>query len=350
MSNASSLGRFNGLTSRVDPVIRFKNPLDGNVVVNDQIKGRVVFENAELDDLIMARSDGTPTYNFTVVVDDMDMNITHVIRGDDHLNNTPRQINMLTALGGDLPVYAHVPMILGSDGARLSKRHGAVNVLQYRDDGYLAPAILNYLVRLGWSHGDQEIFSITEMTELFDIADVNKSSSAFNPEKLLWLNQQYIIKSQRADLVPDFRDQLIRLGLDPDAGPDLLAVVSAQQERSKTLQEMAEGSRFFFTDVSSYDEKAVRKNFKPESEEPMRRVREGLGALKNWNSDSIHDVIMRIAESLDVKMGKVAQPVRVAVSGGPVSPPIDVTLELLGQRRTLERLDRAVRFIATQSA
>src|SRR5277367_917333 len=209
----------------VPAVVRFKNPLAGEVVVDDVVHGRVVFQNAELDDLIIARSDGTPTYNFCVVVDDMDMQITHVIRGDDHLNNTPRQLNMLLALGARPPVYAHLPMILGSDGAKLSKRHGAVSVLQYRDDGYLPEAVLNYLVRLGWSHGDQEIFSIEEMIRLFDIVDVNKSASAFNGEKLAWLNQQHMIRSPASRMVAPLRRQLDRHGIRAADDAQLEAIV-----------------------------------------------------------------------------------------------------------------------------
>ena len=195
----------------VDPVVRFRNPVDGEVVVNDAVRGRVVFENAQLDDLIIARSDGTPTYNFTVIIDDHDMGITHVIRGDDHLNNTPRQMNMLAALGAEPPVYAHLPMILGPDGAKLSKRHGAVDIREYEEQGYLPAAMLNYLVRLGWSHGDQGIFSVDEMIGLFDIADVNQSASTFNPEKLLWINQQHIIRVRQSLLKPDIPSRPLSL-------------------------------------------------------------------------------------------------------------------------------------------
>src|SRR3954470_19803508 len=226
----------------VDPVVRFKNPLDGNVIVEDVIHGNVAFDNGQLDDLIIARSDGTPTYNFCVVVDDMDMGVTHVIRGDDHLNNTPRQMNMLLALGAEPPVYAHVPMILGADGAKLSKRHGAVSVLQYREEGYLPDALLNYLVRLGWSHGDQEVFSLAEMQELFDIKDVNKSASAFNPEKLLWLNQQHMMRVSPESLVPHLKFQLAALGIVVEDDRKVAAVAKAQQERAKTLKEMAQNS------------------------------------------------------------------------------------------------------------
>ena len=245
----------------VDPVIRFKNPLDGNVVVEDIIHGDVVFANSELDDLIIARSDGTPTYNFCVVVDDMDMKITHVIRGDDHLNNTPRQINMLRALGATPPMYGHVPMILGPDGAKLSKRHGAVSVLQYREDGYLPEALLNYLVRLGWSHGDQEVFSMEEMQQLFDVKDVNKAASAFNPDKLLWLNQQHIMRATAERLAVYLLPQLKSIGIDTNDVEHIGRVANVLRERAKTLKEMAQSSVFFFNDVTTYDEKAAKKNF-----------------------------------------------------------------------------------------
>src|SRR5262249_36751995 len=232
----------------VVPTVRFKNPLEGEVVVEDEVHGRVVFRNAELDDLIIARSDGNPPYNFCVVVDDMDMGITHVIRGDDHLNNTPRQMNMLLALGSKPPVYAHVPMILGPDGAKLSKRHGAVSVLEYEKEGYLPEALLNYLVRLGWSHGDQEVFTLAELTQLFDIKDVNKAASAFNPEKLLWINQQHMMKAPVEVLAAALRAQLKRLGIETSDQALLEGVANAQRERAKTLKEMAENSRFFFLD------------------------------------------------------------------------------------------------------
>jgi glutamyl-tRNA synthetase len=333
-------------TSNPNPVIRFKNPLEGHVVVDDMIRGRVVFDNAELDDLIIARGDGSPTYNLTVVVDDMDMRITDVIRGDDHLNNTPRQINILKALGAEVPRYAHVPMILGPDGKRLSKRHGAVSVIQYRDDGYLPEAMLNYLVRLGWSHGDQEIFTLDEMVELFHVKDVNSAASSFNPEKLLWLNHHYIKNSDPEHVARHLSHHLGKRGIDPSKGPELVRVVAAQQERTKTLEEMAERSRFFYEDFEEYDEKAARKNLTAESGAVLQRLREAFAALEDWSADSIHQVVVDTAEDLDLNLGKVAQPVRVAVSGTPVSPPIDITLELLGRNRTLERLDKALRYIA----
>lgn len=334
----------------VTPVIRFRNPLDGDVRFEDRVRGSVRFANQELDDLIIARSDGSPTYNFTVVVDDMDMEITHVIRGDDHLNNTPRQINMIKALGGEPPVYAHVPMILGDDGSRLSKRHGAVSVMQYRDEGYLPQALNNYLVRLGWSHGDQEIFSREEMISLFDIDEVNRSASTFNPEKLLWLNQHYLKETPAEEVAQALEPLLRSRGVDPDTGPALVPVVISQRERSKTLAEMADNSLFFFREFDEYDDKAARKHLRPVAEEPLQQVRERLAELEDWQAESIHGVITGVTEALELKLGKVAQPIRVAVSGGPISPPIDQTLELLGKEVTLQRLDRALAFIRARNA
>jgi glutamyl-tRNA synthetase len=330
----------------VEPVIRFKNPVDGAVVVNDLIKGKVVIQNSELDDLIIARSDGTPTYNLTVVVDDWDMGVTHVIRGDDHLNNTPRQINLLKALGVEPPTYAHVPMILGEDGKRLSKRHGAVSVMQYREEGILPEALLNYLVRLGWSHGDQEVFTMEEMIELFDITDVNSAASIFNPEKLLWLNQQYIIASKPEHLAHHVSVHLGKLGIDPSEGPDILAVVEAQKERAKTLVEMAEISAFFYKDFETFEEKAAKKHLRPVAQEPLEKMREALVQLENWQPEALHQCVNDVAESLELKMGKVAQPLRVAVVGRAASPGIDVTLHLVGRDACLRRIDKALEYIS----
>ena len=328
----------------VSPVVRFRNPIEGSVVVPDVIHGNVVFDNMELDDLIIARSDGTPTYNFCVVVDDNDMKVTHVIRGDDHLNNTPRQINMLKALGAAVPVYAHVPMILGQDGAKLSKRHGAVSVLQYREEGFLPEALLNYLVRLGWSHGDQEVFSMQEMTQLFDIKDVNKSASAFNPDKLLWLNQQHIMRATPERLAHYLKPQLEALGVKVSDDGKLAAVAKTQHERAKTLKEMAQNSVFFFSELTGYDEKAAKKNLTADAVGPLTTIREKLAALIEWTAPAIHDAVNQTATELAVGMGKVAQPIRVAVSGTSVSPPIDVTLEVLGRETTLSRLAAAVAY------
>ncbi|MFN4262168.1 MAG: glutamate--tRNA ligase [Thioalkalivibrionaceae bacterium] len=326
----------------VAPVIRFRQPSEGQTIVEDAVRGRVVFENRELDDLIIARSDGTPTYNFCVVVDDMDMGITHVIRGDDHLNNTPRQINILKVLDAVIPHYAHLPMILGPDGAKLSKRHGAASVMAYRELGYLPDAVVNYLVRLGWSHGDQEIFTREEMVNLFDIADVNQSASAINPDKLLWLNQHYIKTLPVADVAAELGWHFAQIGVDVGSGSNLTDVVEAMRERAKTLREMAESCRFLFEDFADYDPKAKAKHLDAAAGPVLRRLREELSALPHWTKEPIHAAVEATGAALDLKLGKVAQPLRVAVSGGSVSPPIDVTLELLGRDNTLMRIDRAI--------
>jgi glutamyl-tRNA synthetase len=328
----------------VNPVVRFRNPDEGSVVVNDVVHGPITFDSSELDDLIIARSDGTPTYNFCVVVDDYDMNVTHVIRGDDHINNTPRQINMLRALGVEPPLYAHVPMILGPDGAKLSKRHGAVSVLQYRDDGFLPEGLLNYLGRLGWSHGDQEIFTIEEMTRFFDINDVNKSASALNIDKMLWTNQQHILRATPERLAKYLQPQLALLGVETSDWAKLAAVARAQQERAKTLKEMAQNSLFFFRDVTSYDEKAAKKHLTADAAPLLSAVLDRMGTLEAWQAPLIHECIQAVAGEHGAALGKVAQPIRVAVSGGSVSPPIDGTLEILGREATLARLKAAISY------
>jgi len=326
-------------------VIRFKNPVDGAVIVDDMIRGKVAFNNAELDDLIIRRTDGAPTYNLTVVVDDHDMAITHVIRGDDHLNNSPRQINMLRAMGWDVPRYAHVPMILGDDGARLSKRHGAVSVMQYLEDGFLPEALLNYLVRLGWSHGDQELFSVDEMIQLFDVDAVNKSPSTFNTEKLTWINQQYLKSADPLRVAHLVSSHLGDLGVDPAEGPDLVAVVEAQRERAGTLKELAAISRFYYKDFDQYDEKAAAKALKAPAVEPLRRMREKLALLEDWNRAAIHQAIEQVVAELQTGFGKVGMPLRVAVTGGAPSPDLDLTLFLIGREACLRRIDKAMGFI-----
>ena len=344
--------RYNGkcrssgkLEQDTEPVIRFKNPVDGVVVIHDLVKGDITVANKELDDLIIARADGTPTYNLTVVVDDMDMEVTHVIRGDDHVNNTPRQINILNALKSKLPKYAHLPMILGPDGARLSKRHGAVSVMQFRDEGYLPEALLNYLVRLGWSHGDQEIFSMDEMVEFFELNDVNVSASTFNMEKLLWLNHQYIMNGDPAHIARHLSWHMGQLGIDPTEGPHLVDVVKLLRERSKTLVEMAAASLYFYKEFDSYEEKAVKKNFTMGSDQVLARLHDELLAVIEWNAEKVHQVIVNLAEALGLNMGKVAQPLRVAICGSGVSPAIDLTLALLGREKTLSRIDNAINYI-----
>ncbi len=334
----------------VDPVVRFRNPVDGEVLVEDLVRGQVVFQNEQLDDLIIARPDGSPTYNFSVIVDDYDMKISHVIRGDDHLNNTPRQMNMLRALGVEPPVYAHLPMILGPDGAKLSKRHGAVDIREYQEQGYLPEAMLNYLVRLGWSHGDQEIFSRDEMIELFDVKDVNQSASSFNPEKLLWLNQQHILATPAADLGEQLKPFLVKAGLDPAEGPDPEHVATGFHERAETLLHMAASARYCYEDFDVIDEKSVKKHLRPVILEPFRVARDRLAELEHWGQTAIHEAIESAAADFDINLGKLGQPIRVAVTGGPVSPPIDVTLWLVGQERTLRRMDHAIGLIEARAS
>ena len=329
----------------IEKVIRFKNPEQGAIIINDLVKGAITIQNKELDDLIIARSDGSPTYNLTVVVDDMDMEISHVIRGDDHLNNTARQINILNALNAKPPQYAHLPMILGDDGARLSKRHGAVSVMQYRDDGFLPEALLNYLVRLGWSHGDQEVFSIKAMINLFDLKDVNVAASAFNSEKLLWLNHQYIMNSAPDTILKHFIWHLEQLKIDPSTGADPILMITAQRERCKTLVEMAEASRYFYQDFDQYDTKAAKKNFKAGSEIVLQTLLDQFSNTKIWDGEVLHKIVLETAETMALKLGKVAQPLRVAVCGGSVSPSIDITLSLLGRDKVLNRIQNAIDYI-----
>jgi glutamyl-tRNA synthetase len=322
-------------------VIRFRNPLDGEVLFDDLIRGPISFNNSELDDLIIVRSDGTPTYNFTVVVDDWDMQITHVIRGDDHVNNTPRQVNILRALGASPPLYAHVPMILGPDGKRLSKRHGAESVMQYREEGFLPEALLNYLARLGWSHGDQEIFSSDELINFFEIKDIHRAPAAFDTDKLLWLNQHYIKTGNRQHVVEELAWHMQRLEIDTSQGPALEKLLEAQCERAKTLVELAEKSRYFYLNVE-YDAQAVKQHLTQDALLPLTAIRDALKNLSTWEKTAIHEAVSQVAEQLGLKLGKIAQPVRVAVSGNTVSPPIDITLELLGRERTLTRIDAAL--------
>lgn len=334
----------------VKPVIRFKTPLEGQIEIHDLVKGDSTIQNQELDDLIIARSDSSPTYNFVVVIDDLDMGLTHIIRGDDHLNNTPRQINILKALGAELPQYAHLPMILDEQGAKLSKRHGAANLLNYRDEGYLPDALINYLVRLGWSYGDQEVFSRDEMIELFDLKDINKSASSINPEKLLWLNQHYIKESDPAYVAEHLKYHMDRANIDTSNGPALEEIVKGLAERSKTLVEMAEASRYFYEDFTEYDEKAAKKNFKAAAIEPLEYLLEQFSGVDNWNGHDLHQIVLDSAEKLELKLGKIAQPLRVAVTGSGASPSIDITLELIGKKRTLKRLQNALEYIKAKVA
>ena len=330
---------------RDDPnrVLRFRNPREGKVIFDDEVKGRIEWDNAELDDLVLIRSDGFPTYKFAVVVDDIDMAITEVIRGDDHVNNTPRQINIYRALNVEPPTFAHLPMILGQDVQKLSKRHGAVSVMQYREDGYLPHALLNYLARLGWSHGDQEIFSIAQMIELFDIADVNQSAARFDMAKLGWLNQQYLKNDAPKEIAPELAWHLRRIGLDPSKGPDPAEVVIALRERVQTLKEMAERARVWYAPIGEWDEKAVAKHLQADgAAEVLRAAREKFAAVKDWSPSAIHAAIEELANERGIGMGKIAQPLRVAITGTQVSPSIEQTVYLAGRDEALKRIDDAI--------
>jgi len=331
-------------------VIRFRNPSEGSVVFNDLVKGEIRVSNSELDDLVIRRTDGSPTYNLTVVVDDHDMGITQVIRGDDHINNTPRQINLYRAMGWDVPEFAHLPMILGDDGARLSKRHGAVSVMQYKEDGYLPEALLNYLVRLGWSYGDQEVFSIDQMIELFELETVNRAPSAFNTDKLNWLNQHYIKEGDPKHVAHLLAVHLGDQGIDPSNGPELAEVVEAQRERATTLVELAEISSFYYEDFAEFDPKASKKAFKGNADEPLGYVRQRLAELVAWDRELIHQVVADTVSELGVGFGKVAMPLRVAVTGGAPSPDLDLTLYLVGKEATLRRIDKAIAQIQENAA
>ena len=347
-------GRCRGLRAAppdaVAPVVRFRNPVEGEVIVEDAVKGRLSFDNAELDDLIIARADGTPTYNFTVVVDDLDFEISHVIRGDDHVNNTPRQLNLLHALGGKAPVYAHLPMIRGADGRRMSKREGADAVTAFRDAGYLPEALVNHLARLGWSHGDREIFSRDELIRLFDLRAVNRAASIFDFEKLSWLNQHYIQHAEVETLREPFVEALRRIGLDPAQGPDPDTAVEIQRDRAKTLVEMAEKSAFAFRELGGYDERAAGKHLRPAALDPLLALRERLAALDTWEAAPLHDTVAGCAEALGLKLGRLAQPLRVALTGSAASPSIEKTLILAGKSRALARIDAACDHVRRRAA
>lgn len=329
-------------------VIRFKNPLEGEVVIKDHVRGEIRISNTELDDLIIKRTDGAPTYNFCVVVDDWDMGITHVVRGEDHINNTPRQINILNALGAPIPEYAHVSMILGDDGKKLSKRHGAVSVMQYRDDGYLPQAVLNYLVRLGWSHGDQEIFSLEEMIEHFSLDAISKSASAFNTEKLNWLNEHYIKTLQAEEVAPFAKWHFDQQGIDCSNGPSLESVIAVQADRVTTLKELAEISQYFYSDFEEFDEKAAKKHLRVVAKEPLQAVKEALLTVDEWSSENIQAAINSTAEKLEVGMGKIGMPLRVAATGSGNSPSLDVTLNLMNKDKIAQRIDKALIYIANR--
>ncbi|GMR00582.1 MAG: glutamate--tRNA ligase [Zetaproteobacteria bacterium] len=325
-------------------VIRFRSPDAGETMVRDLVLGDVTFDNRELDDLILMRSDGSPTYNLAVVVDDADMDITHVIRGSDHLNNTPRQIQLYEALGLSAPEFAHIPLIHGPDGAKMSKRHGAIAITQYREAGYLADAVVNYLARLGWSHGDEEVFSRQQLVELFDVRKVGKAAARFDQNKLDWLNAHYLRCATPEALATEVMQQL---DVDVSGGPDIVKVIQLLQERSKNLIELAEGARFFYAAPVEYVEKAVKKNFKETTWPLLDVFVKRADLMEEWTAESVHALISNICEAEGVNMGKLAQPIRILVSGGPVSPPIDATLVLLGKDESLQRIKQGIKQLSS---
>jgi len=325
--------------------VRFKCPREGQTVVEDLVKGRVVFENAELDDLIIQRSDGMPTYNFAVVVDDGTMGITHVIRGDDHVNNTPRQILLFRALGYPLPYFAHVPMILGPDRTRLSKRHGAESVMAYKEMGYLPEGLLNYLVRLGWSYGDQEIFSIGELTEKFSLENVGKSAGIFNPEKLRSINGDHIKGREPSKLAPLLLPFIKVKGYEIGEGEKLNKIISNLKARSKTLVEMADQAEFFFKEEIEYEEEAAKKFLRPEVIDIFEDLIEGFKGMKTVSEAEVESLFRGIAQRREIKLVKVAQPVRVALTGRTVSPGLFEVIDILGKGQTIRRLEKAIGFI-----
>jgi glutamyl-tRNA synthetase len=329
-----------GLTppAGVGPVIRFLNPDDGEVTFNDLVKGPITVANAELDDLVLMRSDGIPTYNFGVVVDDIDMKITHVIRGDDHVNNTPRQINVYRALGVELPQFAHVPMILGHDGERLSKRHGAVSVMQYQEEGYLPEALVNYLARLGWSHGNEEKFSREQLVEWFDLEHISKSPARFDPEKLTWLNAQYLKECDDARLAKLVAPFLAQDGCDVASGPPLPRVVALLKERASTLVELADAAVYFYRPVDPTEE-LLSKHLDAEVVPVMAELRQRFAAI-DWERSKINDTIKGLVAEHKLKLPKIAMPLRVMVAGTAQTPSIDATLELIGKAEVVARLDR----------
>lgn len=335
--------------ARGQGAVRFKMPQEGQVVVDDMMRGKVVFENDQLDDLIIMRSDGTPTYNFTVVVDDVDMKITHVIRGDDHLNNTPKQLHIYKALGYEIPLFAHLPMILGADKTRLSKRHGATSVMAYKEMGYLPDALVNYLVRLGWSYGDQEVFTREELIKHFSFENVGKSSAVFNPEKLIWLNSQYIIKSnpeELSEMVLSFLENAGIIQKEQKIDKQWLSkAIKTLQERAKTLVELASSLRYYIAEDIEYNEKAKAKFLNEKSLPYLKELKESIESLTDFSAQGLENIFKAIVEKHGIKLGALAQPVRVAITGGTESPGIFEVLEVLGKEKTIKRLEKAIKAI-----
>jgi glutamyl-tRNA synthetase len=326
----------------VQPLIRFRNPDDGEVAWNDLVKGPITIANRELDDLVIMRADGVPTYNFGVVVDDLDMAMTHIIRGDDHVNNTPRQINIFRALGATLPDFGHVPMILGDDGERLSKRHGAVSVMQYQEDGFLPKALLNYLARLGWSHGDEELFSMEKFVEWFDLGNISRSPARFDGEKLTWLNQQYLKQASVVEVAELVAPRLHARGCQVEVGDaKLLAIIDLLKPRATTLENLADSAVYFYRDVAP-DELLVKEHLKPEILPLLKELAEKL-KIVSWNKDAINAALKETLAVHGLKLGQIGIPLRVAVSGGTQTPSLDVTLELIGRDNVVERIKRQLK-------
>ncbi|MGM0453179.1 MAG: glutamate--tRNA ligase [Thermodesulfobacteriota bacterium] len=342
--------RNRGLSAAEDAVVRFKSPQIGNTVVEDTIRGNIVFSNAEIDDFIICRSDGTPMYNLAVVVDDIAMEINTIIRGDDHISNTPKQVLLYRALDAPVPVFGHVPMVLGGDKTRLSKRHGAMSVTAYRDMGYLPDALLNYLVRLGWSYGDQEFFTRDELIEKFTLQHIGKSAGVFNPEKLLALNAEHIRNSPEEKIAPHLLPFLRQKGIHAEAGPFLYAVIATLQPRSKTLVEMADGAEFYFKAPDGYDEKGAKKFFKPELVGPLNRLTDALAEAGAFDETALEPIFKQVMADTGLGFGKLAQPLRLAVTGKTVSPGIFEMLEVLGRDETVSRLRRAIARIEAGAA
>ena len=337
--------REKGLDQSDQAVVRFKAPLTGTTVVKDVIKGDIVFQNDELDDFVICRSDGTPTYNFVVVVDDITMNINTIIRGDDHVMNTPKQILLYEALGSPLPTFGHVPMVLGNDRARLSKRHGAMSVTAYRDMGFLPAALINYLVRLGWSHGDQEFFTRDDLIKVFDLESIGRSASIFDLDKLLAINAEHIMAASPQDLVDLLRPFMEKAGIEIEAGKYILEVIETLQPRSKTLADMAKAALFYYQDDIEYDEKAAKKILKPAALEPLNMLTAKLESLDNFTQAGLENVFQAVMDESGLKLGKIAQPVRVALTGRTASPGIFEIIAILGKERVVPRLRKAIQFI-----
>lgn len=337
--------REKGLEKSDNAVVRFKSPLMGATILNDVIKGSIEFQNQELDDFIIARSDGSPTYNFVVVIDDITMNINTVIRGDDHVMNTPKQIQLYKALGVELPVFGHVPMVLGKDRARLSKRHGAMSVTAYRDMGYLPDALINYLVRLGWSHGDQEFFTRDELVEKFNLESIGKSAGIFDPEKLLALNADHIKAAEPNALVETLGGFTRPLGYQPEKGEYAEKVIQTLNARSKTLKDMAEDALFYYSDTLEYEEKSARKVLKPVAVEALETLIRELEVLDPFTEKSLEEAFKRVMDQTGLKLGKIAQPVRVALTGKTASPGIFEVVEIIGKEKVIARLQKAIEYI-----